>query len=123
MNDERPSRPRLAPLARATLPKMSTLAASTKSARHANPPGRLNPYVVGLLGIALATALRLPLEGLLEGRAPYALYFLPILYIAWRADIGPTIATTGFRRSSQAGTAHSTELAIHAMHGRPLRSF
>ena len=73
---------------------MSTPATSRKGAKHENPLGRLSPYLVGFLGIALATALRLPVEGLLKGRAPYALYFLPILFIAWRSDIGPTIATT-----------------------------
>jgi len=73
---------------------MSTPATSRKGAKHENPLGRLNPYLVGFLGIALATALRLPLEGLFKGCAPYALYFLLILYIVWRADIGPTIATT-----------------------------
>ncbi len=65
----------------------------TSATRH-NPLARFNPYLVGFLGVALATVVRLPLEDLLEGRAAYALYFLPILFIAWRAGMGPTIATT-----------------------------
>ncbi len=53
-----------------------------------------NPYLLGALGVVLATLVRLPLEGWLEGQAPYALYYLPILFIAWRAGLGPTVVTT-----------------------------
>src|SRR5712691_4901607 len=73
---------------------MSAAAKSHTSAKRENLLTRFNPYLVGFLGIALATVVRLPLEGLLNGRAPYALYFLPILFITWRAGMGPTIATT-----------------------------
>ncbi len=63
-------------------------------AEHRKPFAGLLPYLIGVLGVALATLGHLLLDRWLEGRVPYALYFLPILYIAWKAGLGPTIATT-----------------------------
>jgi PAS domain S-box-containing protein len=55
---------------------------------------RLEPYLIAVLGVALVTILRLPFEELLAGRSPYTVYYLPILFVAWRAGPGPTVATT-----------------------------
>src|SRR5207302_166808 len=49
-------------------------------------------YAVALAGVAVATLLRLPLDPFLHGRAPYALYYLPILWAAWYGGVGPTVA-------------------------------
>ncbi|HTM44089.1 MAG TPA: PAS domain S-box protein [Polyangiaceae bacterium] len=49
------------------------------------------PYSFAVLGVIAATLLRMPLESLLHGRAPYAFYFLPILWLAWYGGVGPTI--------------------------------
>jgi len=40
-------------------------------------------YGLAVLAIAGVTLLRLPLEPFLHGRAPYALYYLPIVSVAW----------------------------------------
>ena len=63
------------------------------SAKRARPSSAIQPYLLGILGVVLATLLRLPFEGALNGRAPYALYYLPILYVAWRYGFGPTAVT------------------------------
>ncbi len=55
---------------------------------------RLRPYLVALGCVALVTLARLPLEGWLEGRAPYALYFLAILCVAWSEGVRPTVFAT-----------------------------
>ncbi len=41
--------------------------------------------------IAAVTLLRFPVDQLLRGRAPYALYYLPILLAAWFGGTGPTV--------------------------------
>ena len=43
----------------------------------------------------IATLVRLPLEPFLHGRAPYALYYLPILFSAWSLGVGPTLLAIG----------------------------
>src|SRR5688572_21504623 len=48
-------------------------------------------YVLSLCGLALATLLRLPFEGWLHGRAPYALYFPVLVATAWFCGTGPTL--------------------------------
>jgi PAS domain S-box-containing protein len=57
--------------------------------------GRRRAHVLGYALVALSvvgvTVVRLPLEPLLHGRAPYALYFLPILWAAWYGGVGPTL--------------------------------
>src|SRR5579872_3591593 len=52
--------------------------------------GFVRAYGSAVAGIAAVTLFRLPLEPLLRGSAPYALYYLPILWTAWYAGIGPT---------------------------------
>jgi PAS domain S-box-containing protein len=47
-----------------------------------------------MAGVVGVTLLRFPLEPLLHGRAPYALYYLPILWVTWYAGVGPTILAT-----------------------------
>ena len=44
------------------------------------------------LSVVCVTLLRLPLEPFLHRRAPYAFYYLPILWAAWYGGVGPTIA-------------------------------
>ncbi len=55
---------------------------------------RWQPYTAALAGVVLATLIRLPFEGWLQGRAPFALYFLPILATAWFFGVGPTVLAT-----------------------------
>ncbi|MGH7436477.1 MAG: PAS domain-containing protein, partial [Polyangiaceae bacterium] len=43
---------------------------------------------------------RLPLEPLLHGRAPYSLFYLPILFAAWRFGVGPTLAAIALSLAS-----------------------
>jgi len=52
----------------------------------------MTAYGLAVLGVGAATLLRLPLEPFLHGRAPYALYYLTILWMAWYGGVGPTIA-------------------------------
>jgi PAS domain S-box-containing protein len=54
----------------------------------------IRPYLLVVLGVAAATIVRLPLEPLLHGRAPYAFYYLPILWFGWNAGVGSTILAT-----------------------------
>ncbi len=50
-------------------------------------------YALNVASIAAVTLLRLPLDQLfLHGRAPYALYYIPILLAAWYGGVGPTLA-------------------------------
>jgi PAS domain S-box-containing protein len=44
-----------------------------------------------IAAVAAATMARVPFEPFLRGRAPYALFFLPILFAAWRFGVGPTL--------------------------------
>ena len=55
---------------------------------------RWQQYAAVLAGVALVTLVRLPFEGMLQGRAPYAVYYLPILASAWFFGVGPTVAAT-----------------------------
>jgi len=52
-------------------------------------------YALAAAAVAAAALVRLPFEPLLQGRAPYALFFLPILLTAWRGTVGPTLAAAG----------------------------
>jgi PAS domain S-box-containing protein len=52
---------------------------------------RVRAFGLVALSVVCITLLRLPLEPLLHGRAPYALYYLPILWAAWYAGVGPTL--------------------------------
>jgi PAS domain S-box-containing protein len=55
--------------------------------------GRRLEYAAAVAAVAVATLLRMPFESLLEGRAPFALYILPILATAWFFGVGPTIVS------------------------------
>ncbi len=57
-------------------------------------------YALVALAVAAATLVRLPLEPLLHGRAPYALYYLAILWAAWYCGVGPTVAAIGLSLAS-----------------------
>src|SRR2546421_74755 len=48
-------------------------------------------YGFAVLAVLGVTLLRLPVEPFLHGRAPYALYYVAILWVAWYAGVGPTI--------------------------------
>ena len=52
-------------------------------------PGRR--YVNATAMVLLATLVRLPFEGFLQGRAPYGLYFPMLVYVAWTWGVGPTV--------------------------------
>jgi PAS domain S-box-containing protein len=51
----------------------------------------LRAYGVVVVMVAAVTLVRLPFEPVLEGRAPYGLYFLAILFAAWYGGVGPTL--------------------------------
>ncbi len=48
-------------------------------------------YAVVVAAIAVVTLIRIPLDHFLLGRAPYALFYLPILVAAWYGGVGPTV--------------------------------
>ena len=64
--------------------------------RHAH----VRAYGLVALSVVVVTLLRLPLEPLLHGRAPYALYYLPILWAAWYGGVGPTLAAVALSLAS-----------------------
>jgi PAS domain S-box-containing protein len=68
------------------------------------PPGRRQPqpwaYGIAALSVVGVTALRLALDPFLHGRAPYALYYLPILWAAWNGGVGPTLLAVALSLAS-----------------------
>jgi PAS domain S-box-containing protein len=48
-------------------------------------------YAVAVAGVVVVTLLRIPFEGVLHGRAPYALYYLPIVLTAWYCGVAATV--------------------------------
>jgi PAS domain S-box-containing protein len=48
-------------------------------------------YVRAAAAVALATLVRLPFEGLLQGRAPYGLYYPMVMLVALSSGIGATV--------------------------------
>src|SRR5688572_4483973 len=68
--------------------------------RHVSLAARVRPYVLAAIGVAAATAIRLPFEGLLHGRAPYGLYYVAILLTAWLGGVGPTLLAIGLSLAS-----------------------
>ena len=48
-------------------------------------------YAFTIAAVVAAVVVRIPLEPVLHGRAPYALFYLPILLAAWRFGVGPTL--------------------------------
>jgi PAS domain S-box-containing protein len=65
--------------------------------RRHSPP---SAYGLAILAIGGVTLLRLPLEPLLHSRAPYALYYLPILLVAWYGGVGPTTVAVALSLAS-----------------------
>lgn len=57
------------------------------------PPSRgvARQYSLSLCGLVAAALLRLPFESLLQGHAPYALYFPVLVATAWLCGAGPTL--------------------------------
>jgi PAS domain S-box-containing protein len=58
------------------------------------PATTIGRYGSAILAVALATLVRWPLDTVLHGRAPYALYFIAVVVIAWRCGTGPTVAAS-----------------------------
>ena len=65
--------------------------ASPPNLSAARRPSSVGAYATVIAMIAVVTLIRLPLEPLLHGRAPYALYYIPILLAAWFGGVGPTV--------------------------------
>jgi PAS domain S-box-containing protein len=59
-------------------------------------------YALVVLGIAIVTAVRVAAEPVLDGGAPFALFYLPILLSAWRLGLGPTLVAIGLSLVSAA---------------------
>ncbi|WP_394836414.1 PAS domain S-box protein [Pendulispora rubella] len=73
-----------------------TEALAAPSASQFRSPGARRRSTVGAYALVIAaivamTLLRLLLDSVLQGRAPYALYYLPILLAAWFGGVGPTL--------------------------------
>src|SRR5258708_7021869 len=82
--------------------------------RHSSPRG----YGLAVLAIGGVTLLRLPLEPLLHSRAPYALYYLPILLVAWYGGVGPaTVAIALSLASAWAFVVPEWGLSYYATSG------
>jgi signal transduction histidine kinase/CheY-like chemotaxis protein len=50
-------------------------------------------YAAALAALVVATAARQLLDGYLETRAPYGVYLIAVLFVAWRAGWGPSLVT------------------------------
>jgi PAS domain S-box-containing protein len=48
-------------------------------------------YSIAIVGVLLATLLRMLLNPLLEHNAPYATYFIAVLFAAWACGLGPAL--------------------------------
>ena len=48
-------------------------------------------YGLTIAAVVVAFLVRVPFEPILRSRAPYALFYLPILLAAWRFGVGPTL--------------------------------
>jgi signal transduction histidine kinase len=53
----------------------------------------LSRYGTVVAALAVATVARLLLDPVLESRAPYGMYLIAVLFVAWRAGLGPALAT------------------------------
>ena len=53
----------------------------------------ISRYAVALAALAVATVVRLLLDPILENRAPYGMYLMAVLFVVWRAGLGPALAT------------------------------
>jgi len=68
---------------------------------------------LAVLGVVAVTLVRYPLEPLLQGRAPYALYYVPVLVAAWHSGV---VAAAAILLSSGAGWLYALP---HDPAGRP----
>jgi signal transduction histidine kinase/CheY-like chemotaxis protein len=50
-------------------------------------------YATALAALVVATAVRQLLDPILENRAPYGIYLIAVLFVAWRAGFGPALLT------------------------------
>jgi signal transduction histidine kinase/CheY-like chemotaxis protein len=50
-------------------------------------------YTAAVAALAVATVVRLLLDPVLENRAPYGMYLMAVLFVVWRAGLGPALAT------------------------------
>jgi signal transduction histidine kinase len=66
-------------------------------AHHAGEMGIVSPwywrYGSAVLALIVATAIRQLLDPLIGDRAPYGIYILAVIYVAWRAGLGPAVLT------------------------------
>ena len=59
----------------------------------ANDGPWLSRYGIAVAALAVATVVRMLLDPLLESRAPYGCYLLAVLFVVWRAGLGPALFT------------------------------
>ena len=52
-------------------------------------------YGAAVLAIILATMLRKLLDPVLEGSAPFSVYYVAVMFVAWYAGLGPSLVTLG----------------------------
>src|SRR5262245_54779980 len=52
-------------------------------------------YATALAALAIATVTRQLLDPALEHRAPYGVYIIAVLFVVWRAGVGPALLTVG----------------------------
>jgi signal transduction histidine kinase/CheY-like chemotaxis protein len=66
-------------------------------ANHAGEMGMGSPwywrYGTAVVAMLVATAMRQLLDPLLGDRAPYGIYILAVIYVAWQAGLGPALVT------------------------------
>ncbi len=65
--------------------------------RFSRPMGTLKrvlPYLIGLVAVALAAAIRYYLDSILGDRAPFGFFTLAVLLAAWLGGLGPGLFTT-----------------------------
>src|SRR5262245_32439509 len=53
----------------------------------------ISRYAAAIAALAVATVARQLLDPVLENRAPYGMYLIAVLVVAWRVGLGPALAT------------------------------
>ena len=69
--------------------------ASRTSATNGDASWQLR-YAIAMASLAVATIVRMLLDPVLENRAPYGVYLLAVLFVVWRAGLGPAVFTVAF---------------------------
>src|SRR5437762_5261411 len=77
---------------------------------HLKPPSWIPQYGSALIGVALATALRLPLNPALGSRLPFTTYFVAAIFAAVYGGLGPALVAVAL------GAALGTYLFIPPGH-------